>query len=154
MKRTLSLAAVALAAAFVFGQSPAKAQKPPSGTPEQILTQMEQDWAMAIVKKDMATLDRIVAPEWMISTPEGELQTKAQNDADLKSGAYNCESMKVDELKVSVFGDSAVVFGLGTEKSTYKGQDSSGQYRFTDVFVKRNGVWMAVATHASKVAKH
>jgi hypothetical protein len=45
------------------------------------------------------------------------------------------------------------VHGLDTEKSSYKGKDTSGQYRFTDVFVKRNGLWHAVATHASKVAK-
>jgi ketosteroid isomerase-like protein len=55
---------------------------------------------------------------------------------------------------VHVDGDTAVVFGLETEKSTYKGADSSGQYRFTDVFVKRNGVWKAIATHVTKVAKH
>ena len=64
------------------------------------------------------------------------------------------ESFTIDNLTVHVDGDTAVVFGLETEKSTYKGADSSGQYRFTDVFVKRNGVWKAIATHVTKVAKH
>ena len=109
---------------------------------------------MALVKKDQAVIDRIAAPEWMLSTDQGDLQTKTQADAELKSGAYNCESTTINELKVSVFGETAVVFGLETEKSTYKGTDSSGQYRFTDVFVKRNGIWQAVATHVSKVVKH
>jgi ketosteroid isomerase-like protein len=54
---------------------------------------------------------------------------------------------------VRVFGDTVIVHGLETEKSTYKGADSSGQYRFTDVFIKRDGVWVAVAEHGSKVRK-
>lgn len=154
MKRILSLAALTLAAVFVVGQSPAKARSSPGGSTEQIITQIEQDWGVAIVKKDQAAIDRIEASEWMFSDEDGNLQTKTQVDTDLKSGVYNCESFKVDEVKVSVFGETAVVFGLETEKSTYKGMDSSGQYRFTDVFVKRNSVWQAVATHISKVVKH
>ena len=49
------------------------------------------------------------------------------------------------------FGDTAIVHGLETEKSMTNGKDSSGQFRFTDVFVKCDGVWMAVAEHDSKV---
>ena len=154
MKRILSLAAATLAVAFVVGQTPAKAQPSSAGSAEQIITQMEQDWGVAMVKKDQSAIDRIEASEWMFSDEDGNLQTKAQVDTDFKSGVYNCESFKVDEVKVSVFDATAVVFGLETEKSTYKGMDSSGQYRFTDVFVKRNGVWQAVATHVSKVVKH
>lgn len=154
MKRILSLAAATLAVAFVIGQSTARAQPAPAGSTEQIITQMEQDWGVALVKKDLATIDRIEAPEWMISNEVGDLQSKAQTDTELKTGVYNCESFTLDDTKVGVFGDTAVVFGLETEKSTYQGKDSSGQYRFTDVFVKRNGVWQAVATHVSKVVKH
>ncbi len=51
------------------------------------------------------------------------------------------------------YGDTAVVHGLETEKSSYKGKDTSGQYRFTDVFVKRNGRWQAIATQVTRVAK-
>ena len=154
MKRMLLLAAAALAAAFVLGQSSAQAQPAPSRSPEQIITQLEQDWGMALVNKDMATLDRIEAPEWMISDSEGGLVPKAQDDAEAKSGVYTCTAYHLDEVKVEVYSDAAVVFGLETEKSTYKGADISGQYRFTDTFVNRNGVWQAVATHTSKVVKH
>jgi hypothetical protein len=46
-----------------------------------------------------------------------------------------------------------VVFGLTTEKITMAGQDVSGQNRFTDTFIKRDGKWQCVATHVSVVAK-
>ena len=81
------------------------------------------------------------------------MQTRAEANAELKSGAMTFESFKLDDLKVRVIGDTAVVHGLDTEKTTYKGKDVSGQIRFTDIFVKRDGKWLCVATPASKVEK-
>ena len=56
-------------------------------------------------------------------------------------------------MKVHVYGDTAVVTGLNTIKSTLNGKDTSGAYRFTDVFVKRDSRWQVVATQASSVQK-
>ena len=53
-------------------------------------------------------------------------------------------------MKVRVFGTTAIVTGSDTEKSTYKGKDSSGKYVWTDVFVERNGRWQAVASQSTK----
>ena len=49
-------------------------------------------------------------------------------------------------MKVRVFADTAVVIGGHREKSQYEGMDTSGHYRWMDVFVKRNGRWQAVAS--------
>jgi ketosteroid isomerase-like protein len=54
-------------------------------------------------------------------------------------------------MKAIVFGDRAIVNGLTTEKSITAGKDTSGQYRWTDVFVKRDGRWQCVTGYASKV---
>jgi ketosteroid isomerase-like protein len=59
--------------------------------------------------------------------------------------------MTPQDLKVKVYGDTAIVSGQTTDKGKYKGQDISGTYRFTDVFVKRDGKWMAVSTHVTPV---
>lgn len=155
MKRIIPMAMLAIAAtALAFGESSATSPKPQAGSAEQIISQIEQDWGVALMKHDVAAIDQIVSPDWMMTDPEGALADKTQTDADLKSGVLTIESFKIDDLKVHVDGDTAVVFGLETEKSSYKGTDSSGQYRFTDVFVKRNGVWKAIATHVTKVVKH
>lgn len=150
MKRLAQFLLLTVAATLPFAPTPAKAAV---GSDEQTITQMENDWGVALVKRDLAVIDRVVAPEYMYTDPEGSLSTKAQTDADLKSGAMTYETFKLDELKVRIFGDTALVYGLDTEKSSYKGKDTSGQYRFTDVFVRRNGTWKAVNTHSSKVAK-
>ena len=149
MKRIALILLLALAAtSLAFGQMPAKA------TDEQVITKMENDWAAALVKADMAFISNIEAPEYMFSAPDGSLSNKTQSDAMISSGAVKIASFKIDDLQVRIFGDTAVVHGLETEKSSYEGKDTSGQYRFTDVFVKRNGTWKAVTTHASKVEKH
>ena len=118
---------------------------------EAALTQMEKDWAQAMVKNDEATLNRVMADDWSLTTPDGTVQTRAEALADLKSGNMKFDATEVDDIKVRVFGDTAVVTGHSRDKSTYKGKDVSGEYRFTDVFVKRNGKWQAVATHVTAV---
>ncbi len=56
-------------------------------------------------------------------------------------------------MKVQVHGDAAVVTYRSTDKGSYKGNDLSGQYRWTDVFVKRNGRWQAIAGHGTRVTQ-
>lgn len=149
MKLTTSLAALVLAAApAAFGQASAKGSDSPD---VQTITQIEHDWGTALLKADVAAEDRITAPEWMFSDSEGTLGTRTQADSELASGLYKVASFKIDDLKVRVYGDTAIAFGIETETSSYRGADSSGQYRYTDVYVKRDGTWVAVATHASKV---
>lgn len=140
-----------LVVALVFALSPDNAQSATAAADEQAIRQLEAEWADALVKADFAAIDRITSPDWVITTPDGTVTPKAKADADLKAGVWKFESFKVDDLQIRIHGDTAVVFGLETEKSAYKGSDVSGQYRFTDVFVKSNGTWRCVATHMSKV---
>ena len=114
---------------------------------EAALRTIYHDWYGAFAKGDVAALEKLVPNDdclWIDS--EGNVSNIRQVIADVKSGAYKCESAHIDKLNIRVFGDAAVVMGLETEKSTYKGKDASGQYRFTDTFVKRNGTWVCVAT--------
>lgn len=150
MKRLVSLGLFLAVASLAYVQA---ASSPASSADEKAVAKLEQDWAVALVKKDLATIDAITSPDWVVTLPDGTMVTKAQFDSDLKSGVVVFTEFKVEDLKVKVYGDTAVAFGLETEKSTYKGSDMSGQYRFTDVFTKRNGKWTCVATHVSKVEK-
>jgi ketosteroid isomerase-like protein len=146
-----SLFAAGLLAALVlpvFGV--ARADAP---SVEQNLMQMERDWTQAGLKKDAATLDKIIADDWVAIGFDGKTVTKAELMADLKSGASATQSIELGAMKVRVFGNTAVVTGSDTEKSTYKGKDSSGKYLWTDVFVMRQGRWQAAASHSTKVEK-
>lgn len=125
--------------------------QPVMGPTETSLMQMERDWAQAMINGDMAALDRIMAPDWVLISPFGWKQTRAEAMEDFRSGAMKFVSMTPSDLDIRVFGDTAVVTGRSVDKGTYKGQDMSGEYRFTDVFVKRDGRWQAVSTHVTRV---
>lgn len=120
---------------------------------QQSLKQMEQDWVQALQKKDIATVDKILAADWSMIDVSGKTISKSDALAALKSGDLSYDSLTWGDMDVRVFGNTAVVTGSSDEKSSYKGKDTSGHSVFTDVFVKRNGNWQAVAsqlTHASQ----
>ena len=88
---------------------------------EKELIKLEEDWARALVARDIQTLDRIEADDWIYTDPDGTASTKPQDMGDLKSGAYVATSYVGDDMKARVYGETAVVTGRTTETSTYKG---------------------------------
>jgi ketosteroid isomerase-like protein len=110
---------------------------------EQMFTKLENEWAKADNSKDTKVLDRILADDWTYLGATG-VQNKAQHLADLKSGGGGLEFETLGDVKVRVFGDTAVVTGTAEQKSSDKANDTSGHYLWTDVFVKRQGRWQAV----------
>ena len=121
-----------------------------TGEDEQALYQLERDWAEASIKKDAATLDRILADEFQANYAS-LVGNKKQILGVVKSGSAKTESAVNSEMKALVLGDTAIVHGLTTEKSSIAGRDTSGQYHFTDVFVKRDARWQCVTGHSTKV---
>jgi ketosteroid isomerase-like protein len=121
-----------------------------AGSVEQAVAQMEKEWTEAGLHRDTAAVERIVADDWAGINWDGAKYTKAQLLDDLKSGTFVAQSVTMDPVKVRVFGDTAVATGGDTEKSTYKGKDSSGHYLWTDVYTKRNGKWQAVASQSTR----
>lgn len=117
---------------------------------EQSLLQMERDWADAVTKNDTAGIDRIEADDFsyiLESTPGDK-----QGDLAIAKAAEFSGSAELTGMKARLFGDVAVVTGnTALSNATFKGKDVSGNYLFTDVFVKRNGRWQVVASHANKV---
>ena len=114
--------------------------------------QTRLDWAKAIVARDIQTLGRIEADDFIYTVPDGTVFTKARDLEEMKAGMFVATSFVPDDIKVRVYGDAAVVTGRNTIRAQYKGKDASGQFRWTDTWTKRGGVWRCVATHSSKIA--
>ena len=129
----------------------------PAGTPgseasenvEKEITQLERDWGDALAKRDLVALDRILGDDHSVITKDGSVLTKAQELAKHSESAD--ELFDFEPMKVRVFGDTAVVTGGHRERSQYQGKDTSGHYRWMDVFVKRKGRWQAVASELTRV---
>ena len=155
MKRLLpALAGLALAAA-AFAQQPAPqpraAAAAPASADEKAVMQIEDELAAAMVKADAAKVDAVLAPSFLFVSPDGMVVERATLLADLKSGKLKFASSKNDEMKVRVFGSAAVAIYRSTDKGTYDGNDISGQYRWTDTFVKEGGKWHIVSTQGTMI---
>jgi len=156
MRRTVALAAVVLAASALVSTQSSETKKPAapaaaSGGTEAMLMKMERDATAALLKKDVAGFAGIFAEDAVMVGPDGAAQTKAQLLADVKSGALMLQSSEISDLKVKVYGESAVASYITTDKGTYKGRDISGKYRWTDTFVHRGGKWQIVATQGTPI---
>jgi ketosteroid isomerase-like protein len=121
-----------------------------AGVEDQI-KKLEQDWAQATVKDGAAAVDQYEADDIISTDPSGRVTDKAQDKKDLSSGDLKFQSLEVSDLRVRVYGDTAVAAGTTALKSTFKQQDISGTYRYTDTWVKRNGKWQVVASQATRV---
>ena len=130
----------------------AQAQQPKANSDAaiaQTLRSTEQAWLNAEKNHDVAAFERIVADDWIAITPEGKSQTKAERAAEIK--VAHTTSAMLGDMKVRVFGDTAVVTGSDDEIAIQDGKQSSKHYVWTDVFVKRNGKWLAVASQTAEV---
>ncbi len=115
------------------------------------LIRLAHVWLEAELKQDAATVARLWADDLTYSTSSGMVESKSEALAAIRSGSLTITHSAYDSLDARVYGDMGVTTGITTQKARYKDQDISGKYRFTDTWVKRDGRWQCVATHASKV---
>jgi len=120
-------------------------------TAEEELLKLEKEFAQAIVSNDLEGIGRIVADEWIIIDPNGDIVERTRFFEVIKSGALTHDLMESEDFRVRVYGDGAVVTGLTRTKGKFMGQEFSTQERATDVFVKRDGRWQCVLTHLTRL---
>jgi len=137
----LILAALTLPT-LAFAQATDKSSSKPSAETEQAIMKMEQDLTNALIKGDVGTIELMVAEGYFFTGPDGKTSSKTQFLADVKSGDLKIASSTIRDMKVQAAdADMAVVTYATTDKGTYKGKDISGEYRWIDVFMKRDGGW-------------
>jgi uncharacterized protein (TIGR02246 family) len=112
---------------------------------EKELIKIENDWGNAWVKNDAKALDLIYATEYMEINGSGKtLNKKEAIKADV-SDKYEGKSFQLSELKVRIYGQTAVVTGRNIASFICEGKAGADDVRYTDVYVKRDGRWQCVA---------
>ena len=135
----LAVAALLVVASFV-----GHAQDTQQSNIERYIEESESQWAEAGVKGDTATIERILADDFVGVAPDGSFYDKAKEIADTREEKGNTLSNHVNEVKVRFFGDTAVAQGSETwERRT--GEPKRGSYVWTDTWVRRNNKWQIVA---------
>jgi peptidoglycan/xylan/chitin deacetylase (PgdA/CDA1 family) len=117
-------------------------------TPDSIaqhLIALEQQWNDAILANDSSAAAAFMANEWTEITSDGSVLTRAE-DLDELVGGYHATALRLSGIAVQVYGDAAVVSGISEERSSYRGKDTSGRFRWMDVWVRRAGRWQCVVS--------
>ena len=106
----------------------------------------------AAVKGDTKAMDSILADDWVGINPAGDVESKAQQAKNLKDGSVDFEAIDPEEVKVRVYGDTAVVMGRYQVRLTYHGQKVEHPVRTTEVFARQGGKWRCVLTQVTRIA--
>jgi ketosteroid isomerase-like protein len=155
MKRILFVATMLIAASFIaLGQNDPRLQNRTMTKDEEALKQIVKEWADAAVHADLAKLEKI-ADDNFNGSSEGLSFKKKMLLAAVRSGQMKVAAWTIDNVKVSIRGNSATVTGRSMlSNAIYMGQDFSGEYEWTDRFVKqKDGSWRAVSSQSKRIKK-
>ncbi len=151
MQRILAVTLTA-AAVLVASAGPVGAQAASSAAVEEQIKKIEKDRAAAVTRADVAALDAVTSDDYSLIDRNGRVRDKAQTMSAIKTGDIKITSNEVSDLKVRVYGDTAVVTGRADTKGTIGGKDVSGPMLFTRVYVKKNGRWQSVAFQQTAIS--
>src|SRR5207245_5226935 len=118
------------------------------------LEELAQDLAKAERKGDVAFLDHILADDFIGIGPRGFMLTKDEWLARHKSGDLRYESFGLDEVRIRVYGDAAVLTGRATVKLKYRGEDQQAELRTSDVLVKEDGKMRTLGIEPESLRTH
>ena len=122
---------------------------------------LEREWADAVKNGDADAARRVMADDIAIVNPDGSTSAKTEEVEAIQARAVTMDSWEILEPKVTVLDENnAFVTGRGVIKNgkskvpdSKKTIDISGEYRFLDVYARRNGTWQAVASQTTPISK-
>jgi ketosteroid isomerase-like protein len=120
---------------------------------EQAVMRLEQERVDAVTKGDLAALERIFADDLLYTHSNARVETKQQFLESVKSGSIKYEALKHSDLKVQLFGDTAVLRGKSDIKGVANGQSFALPIRFITVYVKINNRWQMTVWQSTRVEK-
>ena len=113
------------------------------------IVDMERQSREASIHRDAEFSKRTLAEDYVAITPLGQVTTKQDTVSARKSGQLRYETIDVSDMVIRIYGDTAVVTARADVKGHQLGEDFSGPYRYTRVWVRRTGHWQAVSYQAT-----
>jgi hypothetical protein len=117
------------------------------------LMEIERRLAAAWVEGDRSFIENTLADDWSVIDLTGRVLTKPEVLAEaFGSDDRQIVSMEIDEVRVRLFDDWAIVTGRTRAAGSYRGETASVSLRFTDVFVFREGKWQVISSQATQLS--
>lgn len=141
---------LSVAAAFLLGSGALGAAPPVAASflPQARLIALEDARFRAQVDRDLAELDRAIAPEAIYIHANGIIQSKAEYLHDVEAGASRYRSIEASERSVTILGDMAITHALVRLEV---GVDRRIVARTTGVYVRRQANWLVLSWQSTPV---
>jgi len=146
MKIRISLLVLAALAVWAFDS--AAAQSKPDSASSKILA-FENKWNAAYKRGDVATMESLLADDFIITAEDGSTFSKSGYIAHSGDSTLHVQITEMSGLNVRMHGNVAVVTGAYHEKGISKGKPYEYRDRFTDVWMNMKGRWQVIASHYS-----
>ena len=115
------------------------------------LTRLEQVWNDAHMKGNADALEKLWAEDLFVTVPDMPVMNKEESLAIWKAGKMKFDIYKTSDIRIKVYGNSAVVTGQLVRIRDAQSTKFEDDWRFTKVYVRRDGRWQVVAWHGSHV---
>jgi len=110
-------------------------------------------WDVAIVKKDKQAIAKNMSDTFFQIGSDGGTADKAQFLQNLTSPDLVIEPYTVEDFKIRLYGNTALINGRTDMHGTYQGKPFRSHYRYTDTYVKEGNVWRVVNVQTTRIAE-
>jgi ketosteroid isomerase-like protein len=153
MRRALFIAVLVLTVAPMGVGQKQSARGSHRTSVEEVIRKLDNERIQAQIHADATALDRIYAADFIGIGPSGTVRTKGQVISDFTSGDLKFQSITTDDVRVRVYGNTAVETGQSTMIGQDRGKAVPRDNRFTRVWIKQAGRWRLVSNHYSSVIR-
>jgi ketosteroid isomerase-like protein len=122
----------------------------PQGAAEREVEDALHAGCAAFERGDVTFLEAFLGEGFTLTNGSGEVTSRAETLEEVRKGEPRYEVFRNSDMRVRLYGDTALVLGLTTVKGTSGGRPFAAELRFTDTLLKRGGRWVIVASHASR----
>jgi len=114
------------------------------------LARLEGVWNEAQLHGDADALGRLWADDLVVTVPRMQVVERAEALAMARSGRIRFERYETSDIRVRVYGDSAIVTGRLRRARKLGEQRVDDDWQFTKAYARQGGQWRVVAFHASE----
>lgn len=120
---------------------------------EQEVMKLAEAWVAAETRGDVAFLERTLTDDFIGIGPLGFMLTKQEWIGRLQSGDLKYESLTLDEARVRMYNDAAILTARQVQNAAYRGNSINAQFRTMLVFVYQRGLWQLAGLQLSTIGQ-
>lgn len=144
---SIRIATLALACALVSTFALAQ----PKGDAAEAVKAAELARFRAMTSNDVPALEASLGDDLIYTHSSAAVDTKASYVGSIRSGALKYVSIEPSEMKVRVYGTTAVITAMAKMTTISKGETLNNQLRYTDIWVLRDGRWQMVGWQSTRI---